>query len=212
MTKLTNYFLILCVFLGLSVLLARHKKLPNFSQINSQLQKLISGENGNVVLKDIYQTGIIFKSYFIRVKVFDEVKTPEELVFSIDKENWLKMKSKIDRSLVTIFYDTTISYEPIPPGLNYPNNPSIGKWIEVQGQKKVWHFHKPYQYLENEVSWVESPLSLDTYEKFKNYGEKINDHHDPYFFEDEKAQISPKDQKETISNFLKSLISFDPLF
>ena len=193
----------------MSILFASHKKLPNFSKVNTQLQQLITGTNGNVVLEEVYKTGLFLKSYFIKIKVYDEVKTPTSFIFSIDQNDWLKMKDRVDYSLVTIFYDGETSFEAIPAGLNYVDNPSLGKWVQVQ-DKKTWHFHRPYQYFIEDFAWKDFRPTLNYYQKIKNNQIEVTE--EKLNLDDSSNEESlPTTPRAKIRAFFKSLVTLKPL-
>jgi hypothetical protein len=191
MGKISLYFLLILVFLGIS-------QSSNYSDSDSLYIKnkmmmgaQIEGAPICLVLIDYFKRGLFIKTYYHRYKLIHGFKLPKYITVRTSKDFY---QQNLDNIGLSIFrrndHNNIESTVPMPPGTLFIGNLAYGNWLEpneishhhqelssnqlspyqiTNNKKKIWVFHRAYKNFTQILGMNHYRVTEDFYELFQNY-------------------------------------------
>ncbi len=159
MNRFSLYVLLILVFLSLSKWFAPSEKQTPYLVDESTLSQIFPQGPVSVLLIENFQAGLLFKTYYLKLKVVEPFGFPETIVVRTHELFWSKIQEYKGMSIFrkegqkaeeeAVFE----SHIPLPPGVLYVGNPSYGSWIGPETQDRIWKFHRPYRNFPDFFHW-----------------------------------------------------------
>ncbi len=170
MHRLSLYVLLILVFLTLSrwPTLAE-KKIP-FLFDQRAFSHIFERGPVSVMLLDCFRSGLLFKTYYFKLKIVRPLGLPETLLARTNRPFWNKMQSYKGMSVFRkknwqpTQSSSVESSTPLPPGALYIGDPGYGNWVEGPNGSKVWAFHKSYRNFPDFFHWGDFRPNLAFYQ------------------------------------------------
>lgn len=154
MNKISLYFLLILIYLGLSKSFAPSEQATPYIPSEHAIQHYFPGAPVSVILTDAFKTGFIIHTYFHRYTVIHVFKPPEEVYVRTSESFWSKHLDYIGMSILRRDEKTNqASLTPLPPGLIFVGDPAYGAWEYHNSGQKVWQFHNAYQSFPELLGW-----------------------------------------------------------
>ena len=160
-TYFSLYILVIFSFLGLSKSFSLHEKKNSFVKNKQSLSRLLKGKPLSVISVDSFKTGLMIKSYYLKVIVIFPSHRyllrsyVETRIIRVSKQYYGENIGHIGMSIFRRSDKKNVgeSSIPMPPGSLYIGDTSYGKWVEHASGKKIWTFHKDYEHFPEWFRW-----------------------------------------------------------
>lgn len=165
MNKISLYFLLILIYLGLSKSFAPSEQGTSYIVNEHALQHFFSSSPVSVILTDSFKKGLIIHTYFQRYKVIHVFKPPEDIFVRTSEKFWTKHLDHIGMSILRRGEKSgNPTTTPLPPGFLFINDPAYGSWEYHDSGQKVWQFHNAYKKFPNLLGWSNFLATKDFYQ------------------------------------------------
>lgn len=165
MNKISLYFLLILVYLGLSKSFAPSEQATSYIANEHALQHSFSGSPISVILTDSFKTGFIIHTYFQRYKIVHVFKPAEEIYVRTSEKFWTEHLDYMGMSILRRGEKTSDpTTTPLPPGFLFIGDPAYGSWEYHDSGQKVWQFHNAYKGFPELLGWGDFLATEDFYQ------------------------------------------------
>jgi|GEM_PF-649327 hypothetical protein len=164
MNKISLYFLLILIYLGLSKSFAPSEQATSYIANEHTLQHSFPNSPVSVILTDAFKTGFIIHTYFQRYKVIHVFKPPEDIYFRTSETFWTKHLEHMGMSILRRdekLEEATTT--PLPPGFLFIGDPAYGSWEYKSSGEKAWQFHNAYKKFPKLLGWNDFLATEDFY-------------------------------------------------
>lgn len=209
--------LLILIYLGLSKSFApAEKKYLYINNIKDFREHFPKGTL-TIILTNCYQTGLIIKTYFMKIKMVQGHMPPYVTYLRTSSKFWKDCQQNIGLSL----YRRNESKDRVeltlaPPGFIFLDDYNYGRWRTTRSGMRIWKFNRRHKqlplFLDWKNSYTQGSPSIDLYKKVRNlinlnldYTYSTNDDFLPYLKKIallKKQDINPLNYKKILRNFI----------
>ncbi len=141
-----------------------------------EVSPLIEGEPASVVLVNIHRKGLLFKTYYLRLRVITTNSSPIDYIVRTSRRVAEQNNKYIGMSIYQRLSTGESKFTPSIPGSVFIANDSLGKWVKDNDQV-VWDFYKAYEFLTDELQWGAFQPTLQDYTEIQNSYKNYKPYH-----------------------------------
>lgn len=154
MNKLSLYFLLVLVYLGLSKSFAPSEQGTVYVPNEFALPHIFPSAPVTVILTDSFKTGFLIHTYIQRYQIVHVFKENEDIFVRTSQAFWKNNLSNIGMSIFSRDDKTSTSLlTPKVPGLIFIGDPAYGSWEQHESGEKVWTFFNAYRNFPQDFFW-----------------------------------------------------------
>lgn len=170
LNKVIIYILTVMLYLGLSKSFSPSEFGINYIINNDSLSRVIQGAPATVILTDMHSTGFLIKTYYQKYKVVYGFQSVEEIIVRTSSKFAKKHAKHIGMSIFRRNSDEeNEDFTPLPPGMIFVGDRSLGQWKNTNSGDKVWRFYRPYRNIPLYLGWGDFRPSKDFYALAKSH-------------------------------------------
>lgn len=165
MNKISLYFLLILIYLGLSKSFAPSEQGTPYIANEHALQHSFPDAPVSVILTDSFKTGFIIHTYFQRYKVIHVFKPAEDIYVRTSEKFWTKHLDHVGMSILRRGEkNSNPNSTPLPPGFLFIGDPAYGSWEYHDSGQKVWQFHNAYKGFPQLLGWGDFLVTEEFYQ------------------------------------------------
>lgn len=165
--------------------------------------KLSSSPEYSIILHDMKQDGIFFKSYYHKYKVTKGDQPGLTAWLEVSEDTFRRNKSFLGMTLASKTKDGQKSNTPYPPGYQYVGNSQYGNWRQDSRGNSFWEFYGKYAFFSSLFGFGNRPFYRADYNNYRTYQTANR----PYFGSKNEYGTGGSHTKRTNPNFFERRMS-----